>query len=127
MAWFVKLEEGIVPKSHFDRVVPDHLAWLETLEPLGHQPISGYWGDRRGRLGDGAGGMLLFWASDWEAAEALVRQDPLIVQGCVRWTLHTWTTVFGTERLPRSSGDVQEGRRSGRTTFRNETAAPGLS
>ncbi|MEB3351369.1 MAG: YciI family protein [Cyanobacteriota bacterium] len=90
--WFVKLEEGLVSKERFDQVVPDHLAWLAELERAGHAPSSGYWGDRRGR--DGAGGMLLFRAADMAAAEALVRRDPLVRAGCVRWMLHQWCVVF---------------------------------
>ena len=100
MAWFVKLEAGIVPKDRFDAVVPDHLAWLTELQQRGHRPVSGYWADRRG--GDGAGGMLVFWAADWSEADHLVRQDPLIVAGCVRWTLHEWVTVFGAGPLQAS-------------------------
>lgn len=95
MAWFVKIEEGIVEKARFDAVVPAHLAWLGQLEREGHRPRSGYWADRQGRSGDGAGGMLLFWADDWSQAEQLVRSDPLIVGGCVRWTLHEWRLVHG--------------------------------
>lgn len=94
MPWFVKLEVGLVAKAQFDAVIPAHLAWLAQLESAGHAPRSGYWADRVGRLGDGAGGMMLFRAASWAEAEALVQTDPLIVQGCVRWTLHEWTVVF---------------------------------
>jgi uncharacterized protein YciI len=94
MAWFVKLEAGRVPKPAFDAVIPAHLAWLAELERRGHEPRSGYWADRVGRQGDGAGGMLLFHAASWAEAEALVQTDPLIVQGCVTWTLHEWSVVF---------------------------------
>lgn len=94
MPWFVKLETGLVPKAAFDAVVPAHLAWLAELERQGHAPRSGYWADRVGRSGDGAGGMLLFQAASWAEAEALVRADPLIQQGCVSWTLHEWALVF---------------------------------
>jgi len=104
MPWFVKLEEGVVDKARFDAVVPQHLAWLAELERAGHRPSSGYWADRVGT--DGAGGMLLFEAADWAAAEALVRGDPLIAQQCVRWTLHAWQLVFAD------------------SSFRNGTAAP---
>jgi uncharacterized protein YciI len=90
--WFVKLEEGVVSRSRFDEVVPLHLAWLRRLEQAGHCPSSGYWGDRRGL--EGAGGMLLFRAADRAEAESLVRSDPLVVHGCVRWTLHEWCVVF---------------------------------
>lgn len=92
--WFVKLEAGVVAKPQFDAVIPAHLAWLADLERWGHEPRSGYWADRVGRSGDGAGGMLLFRAGNWAEAEALVRTDPLILQGCVTWTLHEWAVVF---------------------------------
>lgn len=94
MPWFVKLEEGIVDKARFDAVVPEHRAWLQTLAAAAHQPASGYWADRQGRNGQGAGGMLLFQAASMAEAEALVLQDPLIQRGCVRWTLHEWRLVF---------------------------------
>ncbi len=93
MPWFVKLEEGMVDKAAFDAVVPEHLAWLAGLATAGHHPLSGYWADRKGR--NGAGGMLLFEAGSLAEADALVRQDPLIRRGCVRWTLHEWRLVFG--------------------------------
>jgi hypothetical protein len=48
-----------------------------------------------GRTGEGAGGMLLFWAQTFEQAQAVVQSDPLIREGCVRWTLHQWHPVFG--------------------------------
>jgi uncharacterized protein YciI len=107
MPWFVKLEEGLVPKARFDEAVPAHLTWLAQLEQTGHRPVSGYWAERKGCRG--AGGMLLFWADSWVQAEALVLQDPLIQQGCVRWTLHQWQPVFGEPAL------------------RSETAAPAPS
>lgn len=91
---FVKLELGLVSKAQFDAVIPAHLAWLAELDRKGYEPRSGYWADRVGRSGDGAGGMLLFRASSWAEAEALVQTDPLIVQGCVSWTLHEWALVF---------------------------------
>ncbi len=116
MPWFVKLEEGIVDKASFDAVVPEHLAWLGTLEAAGHQPSSGYWADRKGQNGHGAGGMLLFQAASMAEAEALVHGDPLIQRGCVRWTLHEWRLVFGPGALLGS-----------RTPLRSGTAAPGLN
>jgi hypothetical protein len=49
--------------------------------------------------------MLLFQARDMAEAEALVRTDPLIRQGCVQWTLHEWHLVYGG---PWSSGVEQQ-------------------
>lgn len=112
MPWFVKLEEGIVGKERFDAVIPAHLRWLGQLEAAGHQPSSGYWAERKGLNGDGAGGMLLFKAEDWLQADDLVRSDPLVLQGCVRWSLHQWSLVF-TAAGP------------GGVSLRNETELPG--
>lgn len=118
MPWFVKLEEGIVDKGTFDAVVPEHLAWLRTLAAAGHRPLSGYWADRKGCNGEGAGGMLLFEAASLAEADDLVRQDPLIRQGCVRWTLHEWRLVFG---VPPPPGIGPQ------PVLRSGTAAPGPS
>lgn len=132
MPWFVKLEEGIVAKDRFDAVIPDHLAWLRGLEARGHRPSSGYWSDRKGCNGAGAGGMLLFWAESWDGALALVQSDPLIQQGCVRWTLHSWSLVFSASGLapapdPAGRGGMGQTARNEiarREMARSETAAP---
>ena len=105
----MKLEEGIVDKPTFDAVVPEHLAWLRSLEAAGHCPSSGYWLDRKGQNGHGAGGMLLFQAASMAEAEQVVQGDPLIRRGCVRWTLHEWRLVFtsGTAApAPSSAGET---------------------
>ena len=83
MAWFVKLERGIVNKADFDRHVPAHIAYVKQLIASGHQAKSGYWAER-------GGGMLLFQASSLAEAQRLVEQDPLIQNGCVAYDLHEW-------------------------------------
>lgn len=91
----MKLEEGVVDKERFDAHLHDHLAWLAELQRRGHRPTTGYWGDRKGMNGAGAGGMLLFLARDRSEAEAIVQDDPLVRSGCVRWILHEWCVVAG--------------------------------
>ncbi len=86
MAWFVKLERGIVDKAVFDRYVPAHLDYVKQLIAQGHQAKSGYWAER-------GGGMLLFQAESMEAAQHLVEQDPLIQNCCVSYELHEWCVV----------------------------------
>lgn len=83
MAWFVKLERGIVDKAVFDRHVPAHVAYIKQLIAQGHQAKSGYWAER-------GGGMLLFQAESIAEAQHLVEQDPLIQNGCVAYELHEW-------------------------------------
>ncbi|MGK7915885.1 MAG: YciI family protein [Prochloraceae cyanobacterium] len=86
MPWFVKIEEGIVDKTTFDRHVPAHKAYVRDLITKGHKARTGYWAE----LG---GGMLLFEASSMEEAEEIVAQDPLIKHGCVKYQLHEWRVL----------------------------------
>ena len=86
MPWFVKIEEGIVEKAIFDRHVPAHKDYVRTLIDHGHQAKSGYWGCY-------GGGMLLFQAASMAEAEAIVAEDPLIVNGCVQYQLYEWRIV----------------------------------
>lgn len=86
MPLFVKIEEGIVNKSTFDQYVPAHKAYVRELIAKGHKARSGYWGDY-------GGGMLLFEAESLEQAQAIIAQDPLIQNGCVKYELHEWCVV----------------------------------
>ena len=43
MAWFVKIEKGIVNKEVFDRYVADHIAYVNQLIADGHEAKTGYW------------------------------------------------------------------------------------
>jgi uncharacterized protein YciI len=95
LPWFVKLEQGLVDRAHFDAHLRAHLDWVADLQRRGHQPSSGYWRECKGMNGDGAGGMLLFQARDWQEAESIVQSDPLIRSGCVSWVLHEWRVVAG--------------------------------
>lgn len=86
MPWFVKIEEGTVDKSTFDLYVPAHKEFVRTLIAKGHRAKSGYWGCR-------GGGMLLFEAASMDEAQAIVAQDPLVVNGCVNYKLYEWRIV----------------------------------
>lgn len=86
MPWFVKIERGIVDKQTFDRHVPAHLDYVQSLVERGHQAQTGYWRHS-------AGGMLLFEADSLEMAENLVKQDPLVIHQCVDYDLHEWVKV----------------------------------
>lgn len=86
MAWFVKIESGIVDKSTFDQFVPAHVAYVKALIAQGHQARTGYWRER-------GGGMLLFQATSLDEAKAIVQADPLVQNGCVTYELHEWCVV----------------------------------
>ncbi|MEO1342067.1 MAG: YciI family protein [Cyanobacteria bacterium J06635_13] len=86
MATFVKIETGIVDKSVFDRYVAAHKSFVRQLIEQGHKAKTGYWG----KLG---GGMLVFEANSLSEAQAIVAQDPLVINNCVNYELHEWCIV----------------------------------
>ncbi len=88
MPWFVKIEEGVVDKAIFDQYVPAHKEFVQRLIAKGHQAKTGYWGCR-------GGGMLLFEASSMDEAQAIVGQDPLVINACVHYKLYEWRIVVG--------------------------------
>ncbi|MGI0480516.1 YciI family protein [Geminocystis sp. CENA526] len=88
MAWFVKIEKGIVNKEVFDRYVEDHIMYVKQLIADGHEAKTGYWAE----LG---GGMLIFTANSRDEAESIVLNDPLVKNKCVEYELHQWQIVVG--------------------------------
>lgn len=88
MAWFVKIERGIVDKTTFDQFVPAHREFVAHLVEEGYCARSGYWRND-------SGGMLLFKAESFSEAKALIAQDPLIENGCVEYDLREWVIVAG--------------------------------
>lgn len=86
MPWFVKIESGIVDKATFDQHVPAHKAYVQSLIAKGHRARSGYWAQR-------GGGMLLFEAASLDEAQAIVKSDPLVKNGCVNYQVYEWRIV----------------------------------
>ncbi|MEQ8537628.1 MAG: YciI family protein [Coleofasciculus sp. D1-CHI-01] len=86
MPWFVKIEEGIVDKPTFDQYVPAHKAYVQDLIAKGHHAKTGYWAEK-------GGGMLLFEAISKQEAQAIVEQDPLVANHCVKYQLHEWFII----------------------------------
>ena len=93
MAWFIKTETFRLPRPQLLAHLQAHHAWVAELRQQGVVMSSGYLVDQAGR--PGGGGLLLRAAEDYAAAEALVRQDPLIANGCVDWQLQGWIPAVG--------------------------------
>lgn len=86
MPTFVKIETGIVDQSIFDQYVSAHKTYVRQLIVKGHKARTGYWKE----LG---GGMLIFEANSLLEAKAIVEEDPLIINNCVKYELHEWCIV----------------------------------
>jgi uncharacterized protein YciI len=93
MPWFIKTETFRVPPEQVAPHLAAHRQWVQTLRGEGVAISSGYLVDGRGR--PGGGGLLVLEAEDHASAEALIRQDPMIVSGCVDWKLQGWIPSVG--------------------------------
>jgi len=93
MPWFVKTEQFLRPYSAMKPHLDAHRAWVEQLRGEGVVISSGYLVDGAGQ--PGGGGLLLLEAADYATAEALVRQDPMVLSGGVDWRLEQWRPAVG--------------------------------
>ena len=91
--WFVKTETFCKPFPIVKPHLEAHRAWVAGLRAAGTVMTSGYRVDSEGK--PGGGGLMLFQATDYDAAEKLVRQDPLIANECVDWQLNEWIAEVG--------------------------------
>lgn len=96
LPWFVKTETFKKTLS-FPQIKPHldaHKEWVAQLREEGKCSItSGYRVDADGK--PGGGGLMLFAAEDYAAAQALVLCDPLIANDCVDWQLNQWIADVG--------------------------------
>ena len=95
LPWFVKTENFKASLS-FPEIAPHleaHKRWVATLRESNVPITSGYRVDALDR--PGGGGLMIFAAKDFAAAECLVLQDPLVANGCVDWQLNRWIADVG--------------------------------
>eukprot|EP00568_Trieres_chinensis_P001049 CAMPEP_0183307264 /NCGR_PEP_ID=MMETSP0160_2-20130417/17230_1 /TAXON_ID=2839 ORGANISM="Odontella Sinensis, Strain Grunow 1884" /NCGR_SAMPLE_ID=MMETSP0160_2 /ASSEMBLY_ACC=CAM_ASM_000250 /LENGTH=140 /DNA_ID=CAMNT_0025470817 /DNA_START=69 /DNA_END=488 /DNA_ORIENTATION=- len=82
-SWFVKTEQFCRPFPEVRPHLEAHRKWVDDLRKSGKCMTSGYRVDSEGK--PGGGGLMIFAAKDYAEAEELVRQDPLVANGCVDW------------------------------------------
>lgn len=93
MPWFIKRETFRLPHAELRPHLAAHRAWVAELRERGVRISSGYLVDGEGK--PGGGGLLLLEAEDYSQAEALIRQDPMVLGGGVDWTLQQWIGAVG--------------------------------
>ena len=92
--WFVKTEQFSKPFPEVKPHLEAHREWVRKLRESNPQMIvSGYRVDENDR--PGGGGLMIFAAKDYESAEKLVRNDPLVANECVDWQLNKWIAETG--------------------------------
>ena len=98
MPWFIKTEKftaqtlTLLPEQRQTYLAAHH-EWIKALRSAGVKVSSGFLVDAEQR--PGGGGLLVLQADSFEAAKRLVEQDPMIVEGLVKWDLQQWIPVCG--------------------------------
>jgi len=94
LQWFVKTEQFSKPFPEVKPHLEAHRVWVRKIRESNPQTIaSGYRVDENDR--PGGGGLMIFAAKDYETAEKLVRNDPLVANECVDWQLNKWIAETG--------------------------------
>ena len=98
MPWFAKTETfneafRALEGSERTTLLQAHKAWVQQLRSGGLTMASGFLVD--GQQRPGGGGLLVFQATSYPDALALIQQDPLIAGGWVCWQLHQWIAAAG--------------------------------
>lgn len=62
---------------------PDHLAYLEALKSEGKTFAFG-------RFADGAGGMIIYVAENFEEAKSYADNDPYVLKKARTYEIHEW-------------------------------------
>eukprot|EP00978_Attheya_sp_CCMP212_P013708 scaffold34476_cov50-Attheya_sp.AAC.1 len=96
-SWFVKTEQFCKPFPVVKPHLEAHRIWVEDMRAKGFCITSGYRVDAEGK--PGGGGMMFFAAKSYAQAEALVLQDPLVINQCVEWRLNGWIPEVGNVQM----------------------------
>jgi uncharacterized protein YciI len=91
--WFIKRETFRRPAAELKQAIAAHKRWVADCRQQGIEISSGFLVDSEGK--PGGGGLLLLQASDYDAALALIQQDPMLLSGGVEWELHEWISSVG--------------------------------
>ncbi len=85
MKFAILLEKCSTPEA-FQKVVPDHVAYMDRLHEQGVLIAAG-------PFHDGSGGLILIEADSEAAATAVAEADPFISRGVERYTLKHWEVL----------------------------------
>ena len=89
MEVFVAVSTPVAPPEEIRAVLPDHLAYIRSLEAQGALMMAGPLSDETGMEMQSMG-MLVLRADTMEAAHDLAAQDPMHLTGCRSFTLRRW-------------------------------------
>ena len=96
MPWYIKTEKftdealRLLPKAR-KAFIKEHIYWVNEAKASGLEITSGYLIDNQGK--PGAGGLLILKTSSFEKAQEIIKNDPMIISGMDKWSLHEWVQV----------------------------------
>ncbi|MCP4594151.1 MAG: hypothetical protein GY842_25765 [bacterium] len=83
---FVILLDKCAGDEEFQKVVPDHVAYMTQLHERGNL-IAG------GPFRDATGGLIIIEAQDEAAARAIAEQDPFVSSVVEKYSLRSWEVL----------------------------------
>lgn len=92
MSVFILSVDYLVPLERIDQALDAHRAWIDKGFQEGGFLLSGPKTPR-------TGGAILAYGSDRAALEARIAEDPFVVAGLARYTLHEMTPRTADPRL----------------------------
>ena len=95
MPFFVKTEiikkEYLIKKDLRNKVIHDHINWIQKLKQKGVNIKSGFLVDEFQI--PGAGGLLIIEMKTFKEALQIIKNDPMIKSDLVDWKLNQWIDI----------------------------------
>ena len=92
MPFFVKTElikkEYLIDNDLKQKIINEHIDWIKKLKKRGFNIKSGFLINERKKPGDG--GLLILEMNNYKNALKIIKNDPMIKNGLVKWKLNEW-------------------------------------
>ena len=95
MPFFIKTE--VIKKEYLfqneikEKIINDHINWIQNLKRKGIDIKSGFLVDELKK--PGAGGLLIIEIETYKDALEIIKNDPMIKNNIVEWTLNEWIDI----------------------------------
>ncbi len=95
MPFFIKTE--VIKKEYLfqneikEKIINDHINWIQNLKRKGIDIKSGFLVDELKK--PGAGGLLIIEIETYKDALEIIKNDPMIKNNIVEWSLNEWIDI----------------------------------
>ena len=84
-------EEYLIQKDIKNKVINEHIQWIENLKRKGINIKSGFLVNELKKPGDG--GLLILDIETYNDALEIIKDDPMIKNNIVEWKLNEWIDI----------------------------------